>query len=118
MRRPLLAAIGALWLSAITAALASGGHGGGQKAPERATSGNISVRQYLDAGWKKQEKYSWTKYGCHDKLSKDLQAAPMWCKKKRIGWGDPLYPFRSKSGRNVFPHLWSQRDDNDFRPNS
>jgi hypothetical protein len=95
MRRPLLAAIGVLWLSAITAALASGGNSGGQKDSERATNGNINVRQSLDAGWKKQEKYSWKKYGCHDELSKDLKAVPMWCKERRIGWGDPLYPFRS-----------------------
>jgi hypothetical protein len=97
-----------LWLSAVTTALASGGHGDGQKAPERATIGNISVRQSLDAGWKKQEKYSWKKYGCHDKLSRDLQAAPMWCKERRIGWGNPLYPLQSeKTGHNVFPHLWA-----------
>ena len=117
MRRPLLAAIGVLWISAITAALASGGHGGGQKDPERATIGNISVPQSRDASWTKQDKSSWKKYGCHDELSKDLQAAPMWCKETRIGWGDPLYPFRSeKSERDVSPHLWLWRDNSDFQP--
>jgi hypothetical protein len=119
MRRPLPAAIGALWLSAITAAFASGGHGGGQKDPERATIGNISVRQSLDAGRRKQDEYGWKKMGCHDELSKDLQAAPMWCKERQIGWGDPLYPFRSEiSERDASPHLWWRRDNNDFQPES
>jgi hypothetical protein len=106
MHRPLLATIGALWLLATTAALASGGHGSGQIDPERATIGNTSVRQSLDTGWEKQD--NWKKYGCHDEINKDLLAAPMWCKGRRIGWGDPLYPFRSEgeeSERNVFPHL-------------
>jgi hypothetical protein len=110
MRRPLFAAIGALWLSAITAALATG-NSGGQKNIGKAAIENMHVRSSLHAGLNNQDKYSLNKYGCRDEINKDL-LIPMWCKQNKIGWGDPLYPFRSdgtESERNVLPHLWAGR---------
>jgi hypothetical protein len=110
MRSPLFVAIGALWLSAITAAWATG-NGGGQKDFVKVTTENNHMRHSLHAGTNKQDESSWSKYGCRDDLNKDL-LTPMWCKEKEAGSDNPLYPFRSERTQpehNVFPHLWAGR---------
>jgi hypothetical protein len=104
MSRPLFAvtAISAFCLSFIMTSLVSASHGSRHEdLGERAAIIESAVVRQYPTSRENQHKYGWKKYGCFDKMVKDLQLAPMWCKG---AWGDPIYPYPSegeKSERNV-----------------
>jgi hypothetical protein len=64
---------------------------------ERAAIIESAVVPQYPTSRENQRKYGWEEYGCFDKMVKDLQLAPMWCKG---AWGDPIYSFASEDERS------------------
>jgi hypothetical protein len=82
MSRPLFAltAISAFGLSFMTTSLVYGSFGSGHEdLGERAAIVERAGVRHYPTSWENQIKYGWKKYGCFDKMNKELRLAPMWC---------------------------------------